>query len=94
MIVVMVKMRMKSPRAAQDMCRIHNQASELYQEPGSLGAHCVTNCSDPLQLVIVEEWGSRAAFDGWYKSPARARYEQESAHLRVGPIQIEVYEEA
>jgi quinol monooxygenase YgiN len=93
MIVVMWRLRLTSPQAAQEVCRVVHQAIERSQEPGWLRGRCVASASDPEQVVIIEEWGSRAAFDAWFNSPALAKYDQQSAPLRVGPVQREVYEE-
>jgi quinol monooxygenase YgiN len=93
MIVVIVKMRATSPQAVQEICRVHSQSFEWYQEPGWLGGRCVANTSDPLQVLGIEEWGSRPAFDAWYNSPSRVRYDRQCAPLKVGDIQVEVYEE-
>jgi quinol monooxygenase YgiN len=93
MILVLVNIRATSPQAAQELCRVSLQAVERNQEPGWLGGRCVVNARDPLHVVIVEEWGSRAAFDAWYKSPGRLNIERQTAHFRAGTIQVEVYEE-
>jgi quinol monooxygenase YgiN len=93
MILVLVKLRATSPQAVQEFCRVSRQAFEWYQEPGWLGGRCVVSTSDPQHVVVVEECGSRAAFAAWSNSPGRVRYEQQTAHLRVGTVQIEVYEE-
>jgi quinol monooxygenase YgiN len=93
MILVLVKMRMTSPQAAQEFCRASPQVIERHQEPGWLGGRCLVDTGDPLHVVLVEEWGSRAAYAAWYTSPARVRYEQETAHLRVGAIHVEMYED-
>ena len=70
MIVVLITLRMVSQEAAQEWCRIFSQSIERTQEPGWLGGRCVRNTGNPLDVVVIEEWGSRAAFDAWYKSPA------------------------
>ena len=93
MMVVIAKVRARSPQAAQDMCRIMRHAFELYQAPGWLRGRCVASTSDSEQVVLIEEWGSRAAFEAWWNSPARAMYDQAGAPLLVGPYQLEVYEE-
>ena len=93
MILVLVKQRIMSPQAAQELCRMNRQAFEWYQKPGRLGGRCVGSTSDPRQVIIVEQWGSRLAFDAWCNSPARVKYEPQTAPLRVGPVEGEVYEE-
>jgi quinol monooxygenase YgiN len=93
MIVVLFKVRATSPQAAQELCRFHRQSFEWYQSPGSLGAWCLVSTSDPQQMVVVEQWGSRAAYDAWRKSPANVEYQKKAGHLWVGNIQHEVYEE-
>jgi quinol monooxygenase YgiN len=93
MIVVIAKVRATSPQAAQELCRTMRHAFELYQEPGWLRGRCVASTSDPEQVVLIEEWGSRAAFNAWWNSPARTKYDQVGAPLLVGPVQLEVYEE-
>src|SRR5262249_27003662 len=93
MIVVIAKVRARSPQAAQELCRIMRHAFELYQAPGWLRGRCVASTSDPEQVVLIEEWGSRVAFEAWWNSSARAKYDQQGAHLLVGTFQLEVYEE-
>jgi quinol monooxygenase YgiN len=93
MILVVVKQRMTSPEAVQEICRLSRQAYERSQRPGWLGGWCVVSTTDPLLVVIVEEWGSRLTFEAWYNSPPRIAYERQAAPLRVGEAQIEIYEE-
>jgi heme-degrading monooxygenase HmoA len=93
MIVVIAKVRARSPQAVQEMCRLMRHAYALYQQPGWLRGRCVASTSNPEQVVLVEEWGSLAAFNAWWNSPARANYDLVGAQLLVGPVQLEVYEE-
>jgi quinol monooxygenase YgiN len=93
MILVMIKQRLTSTQAVQDICRMGEQAFQRYESPGWRRGSCVVSTSDPQQVVFFEEWGSRTSFDAWYNSPARAKYEEQTALLRVGPVQVEVYEE-
>jgi quinol monooxygenase YgiN len=93
MIEVLVQMCLASPQAAQEICSMNRHAFAWYQEPDWLHGRGVVSTSDPQRVVIVEEWASQPAFDAWFNSPARVKYEQQTALLRVGPVQVEVYEE-
>ena len=93
MLVVIVRFRVTSPQAGPEICRLVRQSYEAYQSPGWLGGHCAVSVSDPQELVEVEQWASRAAFDAWASSPAPARYERLMAPLRAGPYQLELFEE-
>jgi quinol monooxygenase YgiN len=93
MLVVIARFRVTSPQAGQELCRLVHHAYEVYQSPGWGGGHCSASLSDPLQFVEVQLWGSRAAYEAWWNSPARVRYEQQGGHLLDGPNQIELFEE-
>jgi cytochrome P450 len=90
MLVVTFRFRVTSPQVAPEIWRFVRQSYEAYQSPGWLGGHCAVSLSDPQELVEVEHWASRAAFDAWQSSPAHARYERLGAPLLAGPYQLEL----
>jgi quinol monooxygenase YgiN len=93
MLVVIVRFRVRSPEARQEICHAFQHAYEAYQSAGWGGGRCMVSLSDPQEVVLVEQWGSRAALAAWENSPARLRYEQQTAHLLAGPTQAELFEE-
>jgi quinol monooxygenase YgiN len=93
MFVVIARFRVTSPQAGEEVCRLIHQSYEAYQSPGWGSGHCAVSLTDPLQFVEVELWGSRTAFEAWWNSPARVKYERQSGHLLVGSLEIELYEE-
>ena len=92
-IVVTLKVRAASPQAAREICRLGYLAVEITQEPGFLRIRCVVNIRDPQQVLVSQEWGSRAAFDAWFTSAARAELLRQLAPLMEGDWQIDVYDE-
>jgi quinol monooxygenase YgiN len=92
-ILVKIEVRVASPETVEEICRTVRQAFARYERPGWLGGRCMVRTSDPQQVIVVEEWGTRNAFDAWYSSPARFEYEKQLTPLLVGPFQFEVFEE-
>ena len=79
MIVLTLKARARSPEAARQICRIFSQSLTLHQEPGWLRGSCMMNVNDPAEVLILQEWGTRAALEAWRNSTSRGVVHDQSA---------------
>lgn len=79
MIISLLKSRARSPEDAQHVCRLFYQSFALHHEPGWLHGDCLTNSNDRAEVLIVEQWGTRSALEGWRQSSARNNVRDQAA---------------
>lgn len=89
MYVVTLRVRAKSPEAAQEICRRFSHLLQLHQEPAFAGGFCAISVADPCQVQIEERWGTRSALAHWRQSPQRQQAVSEMTRLAVAPPEME-----
>lgn len=94
MVLVTITAHTVSPEAARDYCRLLFRDFEMRLVPGGVRRSCVIHTVDPRRVLIVFEWGSRAAWDAWASSEMRADRLQQLAPLLASDLQTDIYEEA
>jgi heme-degrading monooxygenase HmoA len=92
MILVLITAHAVSPEAAREFCGKFFGDYEMSLLPGRIRRRCAIHTADPQRLLVVQEWGSRAAWESWATSERRADRLQQLAPLLTEALKQDVYE--
>ena len=82
-----LQLRAKSLADAQEFCRRSHDylTTALPKFPGFLHGICAADDSDPLSILIFEQWGTQEAVQAWIKSRERQEIHEKLMGLTEGP---------
>ncbi len=76
--------RANSREDALEICRLFDHSLSMVQEPGYARGFCAIEPSDPLSMLIQEEWYNLAGLRSWQSTEAYRKLQQQMRPLMEG----------
>ena len=92
MVVVLARLLVKQERQADFVARAQEVIAATREEKGCISYTLYKSTENPLELIYVEEWESRADLEAHSKSEHLVKFKKDRADMMAGESRVSVYE--